>query len=387
MHMSIRIRKQNRSYRVVAKSRVALNKIKTIGLKPSNSKRVKKSVKAVCEKPKCDEYKALDITVSSWIERWYDMFKRPNISVTTQRSYEGQIRAINLSEIGRKGLKDISPIDVQNWINDISYKSPLSGEPLSPKSVKNMFHTFDAAMKKAEDLFYIPKNPCNGTILPKQRKYKAVVYDERDTERLLEACKDTDMEVPVMLAVILGLRRGELLALKWGHIDFKKLTISVKENMVEVTRDVSDSRTMTKDPKSENGTRTIKITRMLAGLLKKYENICIKEKQSMGVKHSGDDYVVCNKNGEPYLPNTFSKKFRRFLIQNDLKIIRFHDLRHTNATMMLKNGISAKEAQMRLGHSDVSITLGTYSHVLKSMEKNSANKIENSILGLMDGKE
>lgn len=396
MHMSMRVKKRNNNYQVVIKMPSNFKMVNKRKRKPAKSK--SESVKYIpakqCQKPVLEVIsepvpeksggESL-ITVSEWLDQWYDLFKKQNISVTTQRGYEGQMRGIKACSIAKKRLQDVTSIDVQRWVNEIFTHSPLTGEPLSPKSVKNMFHNFDAAMKKAEDLDMIKKNPCHGVTLPKQRKYHGEVYDEKDTYKLLCACKGTDMEIPITLAVTLGLRRGELLALKWSHIDFKKLTISIKENMVEVSKNISDSRTVTKDPKSQNGTRTLKITKMLADLLKTYKAECMKNKIAMGSRYNPEDYVVCNKNGDPYLPNTFSKKFKRLLEQKNLKKIRFHDLRHTNATIMLKNGISAKEAQLRLGHSDVSVTLGVYSHVLSSMEVRTANKIENSILGKASG--
>ena len=103
------------------------------------------------------------------------------------------------------------------------------------------------------------------------------------------------------------------------------------------------------------------------------------QKMRMGIDYHDNGYVVCQENGKPYKPNSFTSKFRRFLKNNNLKHIRFHDLRHTNATLMLTQGISPKVAQMRLGHSDFSITMNTYSHVLRSVETEAAEKIENAI--------
>ena len=147
------------------------------------------------------------------------------------------------------------------------------------------------------------------------------------------------MELPLMIDINLGLRRGELLGLKWKHIDFENKLISIEDNVVEVESDVSPDRIFTKAPKSQSGKRVIPISSTLNEYLKK----------------------------------------------KNLKHIRLHDLRHTNATLMLAQGISPKVAQVRLGHSDCSITMNTYSHVLRSVETEAAEKIENVIFGGMIG--
>ena len=113
--------------------------------------------------------------------------------------------------------------------------------------------------------------------------------------------------------------------------------------------------------------------------LKKAHTDYLVRKLKMGKDFFDGDYVVCQENGKPYKPNSFTDKFNNFLKKNKLKHIRLHDLRHTNATLMLTQGISPKVAQMRLGHSDYSTTMNIYSHVLKSVETEAAEKIENAI--------
>lgn len=390
MRLSGHVRKRNGNYQII----IEFPRDPKTGKRNRKYKTLKGVTKKQAEKIMRDMITELERgtyieespqTVAEWLDKWYETFKKPGISVTTQRGYEGQIKGIKACEIASKRLQDVTHMDVQDWVNNLSQHSPITGKPLSPKTVKNIFNNLNAAMKKAVDSDMIRKNPCNGVELPKCQKYQGQVYDEEDVKKLMSACEGTEMEIPVTLAVTLGLRRGELLALKWSKIDFEKLTITIDENLVETSKSINNSRVITKDPKTTNGIRTIKITDMLANRLKKHKVECSKNKLFMGSKYNPGDYVVCQTNGSPYLPNTLSRMFRKLLLKNNLKIIRLHDLRHTNATLMMKNGISAKEAQLRLGHSDVSVTLGTYSHVLPSMEESTAHTIESSILGLASG--
>lgn len=320
-----------------------------------------------------------NMTVAEFIIHWLTLYLK-DLSPTTLKGYEYQINNYIINqEIGKIRLQDLTTSDVQWWINSLYDESPLSNKPLSAKTVKNIYHNLCAAIDKAVVLELVKKNVCKAVSLPKVQKYTAEVYDENEIQQLLNAIKGTDMELPLMIDINLGLRRGELLALKWKHIDFEKGLISIEDNMVEVDRKVSTDRVLTKAPKSISGQRVIPISSTLNDFLKKAHTDYLLRKLKMGKDFFDGDYVVCQKNGKPYKPNSFTDKFNNFLKKNNLKHIRLHDLRHTNATLMLTQGISPKVAQMRLGHSDYSTTMNIYSHVLKSVETEAAEKIENAI--------
>lgn len=320
-----------------------------------------------------------NITVSAWMQQWFELYLN-DLSPTTLQGYWYQIESYILSQdIGRIRLQDLTTSDVQKWVNSLHEESPLSHKPMSAKTVKNVYHNLCAAIERAVVLEKVKKNVCKNVTLPKVKKYTAEVYDEKEVQELLKVIKGTDMELPLMIDINLGLRRGELLGLKWKHIDFENGLISIEDNVVEVERDVSPDRIFTKAPKSQSGQRVIPISSSLNEYLKKAHKNYMMQKMRMGIDYHDNGYVVCQENGKPYKPNSFTSKFRRFLKNNNLKHIRFHDLRHTNATLMLTQGISPKVAQMRLGHSDFSITMNTYSHVLRSVETEAAEKIENAI--------
>ncbi len=320
-----------------------------------------------------------NMTVAEFIIHWLTLYLK-DLSPTTLKGYEYQINNYIINqEIGKIRLQDLTTSDVQRWINSLYDESPLSNKPLSAKTVKNVYHNLCAAIDKAVVLELVKKNVCKAVSLPKVQKYTAEVYDENEIQQLLNAIKGTDMELPLMIDINLGLRRGELLALKWKHIDFEKGLISIEDNMVEVDRRVSADRILTKAPKSISGQRVIPISSTLNDFLKKAHTDYLLRKLKMGKDFFDGDYLVCQENGKPYKPNSFTDKFNNFLKKKNLKHIRLHDLRHTNATLMLTQGISPKVAQMRLGHSDYSTTMNIYSHVLKSVETEAAEKIENAI--------
>ena len=293
------------------------------------------------------------ITVRDFMHQWLEIYVKNQLSPTTVQHYIDQTEKYIIPQFGDTCLQQLKNIDIQKWIFSLQKASPRTGKPLSPKTIKNIMLNLSAAMKKAVMLELIPKNPCDDLTLPKLEHYQPEVYSMEEVETLLQCARNTALYLPLMIEICLGLRRGELLALRWHHVNFQTGCLTVKENLVTV-----NNQTITKAPKTQSGRREIQIPGTLLRLLK----------DTKAERHAGqNDYIVCQEDGSPYKSDSFSMKFRRFLKANDLKHIRFHDLRHINATIMLSLGISPKVAQERLGHSSYQITMDIYAEVNKSM--------------------
>lgn len=320
-----------------------------------------------------------NITVASWITEWFSLYLQ-DLSPTTLTGYKYQIDNYIVNQpIGKIRIQDLTTSDVQKWINTLYRESPVTKQPMSAKSVINIYHNLSASIEKAEKLDMLKKNVCKAVTLPKVKKHEVEVYDEKEIQTLINASKGTDMELIIALSLGLGLRRGELIGLKWKNIDFNNKLVHIKENVVEVRKEQNPDRVITKSPKSRSGIRSIPISNILCNLLKLTHTEYLINQLRYGRKCSIDDYVVCQPNGKPYKPASLSKKFNKFLSEHNLRHIRLHDIRHTNATLMLMNGTPPKVAQARLGHSDYSTTMNIYGHVLKSAETETASKIENLI--------
>ena len=383
-HIRMRETAKGKSYQLIIEQppdiKTGKRKRKYITLGNVTKKQAEKALRKIIDDMENDEYIDRDgVTVIEWVNKWMELFMK-NISPTTRRGYENQIKIyIGTQPIADMLLQSVKTEDVQEWINTISASSPVTGKPLSGKTVKNVFMNLSAAYNKAVELDKVKRNPCKGVSIPKCKKYQGEVYDDKDIAKLLECANGTDMELPLKLLLTLGLRRGELLALKWSRIDFEKHTVLIDENLVYVDKSISKDGYIIKSPKSLSGIRTLYITDRLLELLKKQREVYL-DMAEKSKDFQDNEFVICQSDGKAFTPNAMTRKFNRFLEKNNLKKIRLHDLRHTNATLMMKNGISAKEAQKRLGHADVSVTLDTYSHVLDSMQQATADKIESAIL-------
>lgn len=316
--------------------------------------------------------KPTSVTVKDWVNEWYSTYQKPYRSDSTLRSYRYQLDNYIIPSFGTIPIQNLSTMQIQKWVNDLSKKSPVSHKPMKARTVKNIFLNLSAAMEQAAKLDMIRKNPCKNVLLPKKSTHLVEVYDEKEIETLISCLKGTDLEVPIMLALSLGLRRGELIALRWENVDLDNGVVHITENRVEGLK----GEVITKSPKSQAGIRDIPLSPSLITMLKKHKIKYFEKQLKYGVGKNKNDYVVCQKNGQPYKPFSFTKKFRTFLDKNNLRHIRLHDLRHTNASVMLSQGISPKVAQQRLGHSDFSTTMNIYSHVMKSMETEAAQKLD-----------
>ena len=316
------------------------------------------------------------ITVKAFLLEWLEVYIKPHMSPTTTDSYVTQVEKYIIPALGNKKLQDLKTVDIQKFYNQLKEKSPLSGKPLSAKTIKNIHMNLQAALDKAVEDEIITKNPAKKVELQKAKKYQADVYNMEDILEVFKAAKDTDLELAIHILLLLGLRRGELLALRWVNVDFQNGYVNIVENAVRIGK---SGKTLIKAPKSESGVRKIQVPSSLLKMMKKSRAEYWQNRMKHGKDFNDTDLVVCQENGSPYTVGYFSQKVQRFIKRNGLKKVRLHDYRHTCATQMLRLGISPKVAQKQLGHSSFGITMDTYSHVLEEMELEAADIMERAI--------
>lgn len=302
--------------------------------------------------------------VSEWLDEWLEMYL-PNIAETTKIGYKTKIKNYIKPALGDIYLQSLRAEHVQKMVNDMIARG------LAPKNIRDTYNNINAAMKKAVRLRMIPFNPCEGVELPKLKRYRAKVYDIKMIHHLLDVAKDTDMYLPILLCVTVGLRRGELLALRWDNIDFKNSILQVRSNMVRGEKDF-----VIKSPKTEAGVRDIRLGDEVMSVLREERKRYLEDALAQGIGFQNLNFVIRQSDGSPIRPDSMSRKWRRFLEDKKLPSIRFHDLRHSNATALIQAGVNARVVQQRLGHSDVNITLNTYTHVLPEMDMEAAEKLD-----------
>jgi integrase len=315
------------------------------------------------------------ITVASYLRNWIKIYVEPNLAPTTIDGYRSNVENYIIPRIGTILLQKLSPMHLHDMYLKLLDNGRLDGRGgLSPTTIRAIHRTLGKALDQALRMEQIKRNVSALVTIPKLKKYKAEVYDEAEIINLLNIAKGTEMEVPITLGATLGLRRGEILGLKWSDINLKEGKITINNNLVSTS-----SGAVFTTPKTDKSCRTLELSEGILNLLKKHRLSQKENKLKLGDAYKDNDLVCCYADGSLYQPKNFSKKFAWFLKSKGLKHIRLHDLRHSNATLMLTYGIPAKVASERLGHSSIGITLDLYSHVTSSMQKEVSDKIENGI--------
>lgn len=376
-HVRNRTRKNGeRTYQVIIESppdKTTGKRNRTYHTIHGNKKQAEKYLRDTLAEMENQTYiKPNNVLLKDWLNEWYKDYLEGTLSASTLRGYRYQIDNYLIPMLGNIPIQNLTTLQIQKMVNELKFESPITHKPMSAKSVKNIFMNLSAALEKAVNLDMLKKNPCKKVELPKCEKHEIEVYDEEEVKKLIHCAVGTDMELIIMMSLSLGLRRGEIIALRWSNVDLDNGIVHICENRVEGL----DGEVVTKKPKSQAGIRDIPLSSSLIDMLKKYRKQYEVIQARYGVGYKNDDYVICQANGKPYKPFSFTKKFTTFLEKNGLRHIRYHDIRHTNASIMLQQGISPKIAQERLGHSDFAITMNIYSHVTKKVETEAAQKLD-----------
>ena len=302
--------------------------------------------------------------ISEWLDEWIALYL-PNVEETTRIGYKTKIRCYIKPAIGDILVQSLRAGHVQKMVNDMLAKG------LSPKNIRDTYNNINAAMKKAVSLRMIPYNPCEGVVLPKLKRYKAKVYDINMIHTLLDTAKGTEMYLPIMLCVLLGLRRGELLALRWENVDFERMTITIDRQLQKNKEGYFFC-----TPK--NGTtRSFAVAPVVMEALKKEKEKQENLRSLLGEEWNNEHNLVFTTDyGKNLVRRTVVKHYKKVLERAGLPDNRFHDLRHSFAVNSLAVGDNIKNVQSNLGHATSAFTMDVYCHVSQAMARESAAKTQ-----------
>lgn len=303
------------------------------------------------------------------IERFYSDWIRiieTTLRPKTWRHYSQIIRDHINPYIGKIKLKDLRPDQIQSL-----YTTKLE-EGISPRTIGMMHAVLRKAFNDAIGWGLVGRNPINGVKKPKEQKKEMKYYNEKQVKILLSEVDETRYSALYYIAVTTGLRQGEILGLKWSDVDWENNRIQIQRQLQRVS---GVGKKLT-ELKTDASRRSVAIGNIAIRKLIEHKEI-LKELRLFSGNHWKENNMIFPSTiGTPMEPRVLYSHFMRVIKKTGLPKIRFHDLRHTAATLMFKQGVHPKVVQERLGHASISQTLDTYSHVIPSMQDDIANNID-----------
>ena len=246
---------------------------------------------------------------------------------------------------------------------------------LSPRTVLHVHRVLREALKHAVKWGLLLRNVCDAVDPPKAQRQEMAALDGTALPKFLEVAATARYGPVFFLALYTGMRRSELLGLRWTAVDLSARTLSVTETFQRI----QGKGMMVLQPKTARSRRLVSLPPSAVALLSGLKVKQREQREALGMDRSESDYVFSQPDGRPFIPDKVSQAFANVIKDAGLPHIRLHDLRHTHATMMMEQGVNPKIVSERLGHASVVITLDTYSHVLPGIQEEAALKFEEGL--------
>lgn len=330
-----------------------------------------------------DAYQKSKQMVSQYLIEWAETQKGKKED-TTSSSYKTNITGIIAPYFEALGvtLEELQPIHIQSFY-DTQYKRVLTkgknkGEFVSKNTVQHYHSNIHKALNDAVKLGIIPFNPDDQTIVEPPDDHIADYYTEEEAMILLNKVKGHQLEVIITIAICLGLRRSEIIGLKWSAIDFDKNRITIRHKVTQATVDNKRIVVQKDKMKTKSSYRSLPLIPIVRDLLLKEKVRQDRNKLLYGNTYKNvDDYICVKDDGSLVRPDTITDDVPKFIVKSGLRRITLHNLRHSTASILLANGLSMKEIQEWLGHSSYNTTANIYCHLDKSAKQNAANIMNN----------
>lgn len=323
------------------------------------------------------------VTEVGWLQH-----ARTTTARTTYRGYESIVRCHLIPKLGHIRLRDLTTqmID-QYYANALKDGRVGKGKgALSPQTVRNHHAVLRSALNRAVAYQYIDHNPAKNaappslknaietnTTKPKRQPAKKMnILSPEQVNTLLQTARDARIFLAVAIATMTGMRRGEVLALRWCDIDFEAKTITVMRNL---QRSI-DGDLIPDTPKTKSSIRQIDIPDLLVNELKRHREAAREECEMLAIEFDEEALITHRVDGKPLQPDNVTREFKQLLRRAGLPDVTFHDLRHTHATTLIRAGVPIKVVSERLGHSSVRVTMEIYWHVLPTQQKEAAAKLD-----------
>jgi len=304
-------------------------------------------------------------TVAQFLATWLENSAKPRLRPSTYRSYSDLIHLHLIPSLGHLRLDRLGPAQVQAMLN----AKLASG--LSPRRVEFLRAVLRTSLNQAIKWEMLTKNAAALADSPRVTRRPVQVLSPAEAQRLLDAARDDRFEAVYAVALSLGLRQGEALGLRWQDIDLTEQRLTVVHALQRV-----DGKLTLVEPKTARSRRSIKVPAVIADILAKHRKRQFEDRLRAGARWQHSDLVFTTTIGTPLEGTTVTHRFPHLLAAAGLPRIRFHDLRHSCASLLLAQGVSPRVVMETLGHSQISLTMNTYSHVIPAVQAEAANAMD-----------
>ena len=306
------------------------------------------------------------LSVTEFLQRWLATYARPNTAPKTFRRYEQLVRVHMVPTLGSLPLTKLRPLHIQEAYRRILDKG------LSARTALQCHRVLREALKHAVKWQLLARNPADAVEAPRPERYEIPALSPEKVLTVIAAANATEYGSLVYTATMTGLRLGELLGLRWQDLDLDSGSLHVRQTCQWLPRQGFIFR----QPKSHRSTRSVALSPATVERLRQHRVEQIEQRLASGMAHREDGLVFTSARGEPIHPSTLRGAWQRLAKAAGLERLRFHDLRHAHASLLLQQGVHPKIVSERLGHSGVAITLDTYSHVLPGLQAEAAAKLD-----------
>jgi integrase len=321
------------------------------------------------------------VTVGEFFEQWLKVVAEQKVSAKTLERYQSIVTNHIAPAFGRLPLQRLTALHIESHYARIAKEGRKDGREggLSAQTILHHHRLISEALDKAVLWKLIRSNPAAGAEAPTVRPHEVVPIDETQTVWLLSAAEGTRLYIPIMLAVSLGMRRGEILAVRWLDVDFT-------HRILHVRRAVEETRTsiVFKEPKSKKGRRKIAVPQIAMEALRKHQTHQNGLKADLGSDYQDLDLICCVEDGSLWAPSAFTSAYRALLKRRKLTGPNFHALRHSHASQLLSNGVDPKVISERLGHARTSFTMDVYAHLMPGRDEEAATRTDTALRKAMD---
>lgn len=316
------------------------------------------------------------VTLADFLERWLKEYAWPNLAPRTAEGYESIVRQHLMPKLGNIVLTQLKPEHLQKYYAETLTNGRCNGSSGLMQTTVNHHHTYlHRALKMALTWGLISRNPADAVTAPRVQRSEMKTMDEDEVKAFLDLARKTPYYALFYLALFTGMRRSELLALRWCDIDLLMGEISVTRSLHHLL----DGSVIFRQPKTAKGRRQVALPPSATSVIREQKEKRTLECMMLGFSLQEDALVFSRFDGKPLLPDTVSNAWRKIVKRAGLKHFRLHDARHTHASLLLKQNVHPKIVQERLGHATISTTLDLYSHVAPGLQRAAAARFDDLI--------